>query len=699
MDSQRLLRPKSIALIGGNWTDAVAAGSRAIGYAGQLWRVHPTRPSTPKTHYFRSVDELPAAPDQAFIAVAAPEAVKVAGALQRRGAGGFVCFASGFSELGTEVGTKLTESLLANVPDLPFFGPNCYGIVNFFDRCALWPDQVVGASPARGVALICQSGTLALTMMFNDRSVPIGYIFTMGNQTRLAIEDLIELLCEDERVSAFGLYVEGVKDPERFARAADLARSRRKPIALVKAGRTQTAARTAHSHTGSLAGSDNVFDAYCRQAGIARCETLSALCETLKVLHSGGPLGGRRLLAMGASGGDMAMTADVSRDLQLSFPPIAAAPRAKLRDVLGERVTISNPFDFHTYTWFDPPRQRAVFDTAVSMDVDAVAFVLDCPPEQKADLSSFSVVIDEYVAAAAAACKAALAVRPRSDDNTGPARVALLASLPETMPESIREQCLAAGVVPLQGLREGLEALNLCGAMGECWRQGSRVTMLRPAAAAAGSKTARNLLEREAKQALAAFGVPIPASRQVSVSSAVATAREIGFPVVMKAAAATLAHKSDVGGVILNIRNEVAAEAAAAQLGKLGDQVLVESMVSDGIVEILVGMLVDAQFGLTLVVGSGGVLTELVRDSITLLPSFTSESISAGLQRLAANQLLAGYRGKPAGDVPALIDAILAITNYATANLAVLSELDVNPIIVRPAGKGVVAVDALIRLG
>ena len=699
MDSQRLLRPKSIALIGGNWTDAVAAGSRAIGYAGQLWRVHPTRPSTSATHYFRSVDELPAAPDQAFIAVAAPEAVKVAGALQRRGAGGFVCFASGFSELGTEAGTKLTEALLANVPDLPFFGPNCYGIVNFFDRCALWPDQVVGASPARGVALICQSGTLALTMMFNDRSVPIGYIFTMGNQTRLAIEDLIELLCEDERVSAFGLYVEGIKDPERFARAADLARSRRKPIALVKAGRTETAARTAHSHTGSLAGSDNVFDAYCRQAGIARCETLGALCETLKVLHNGGPLGGRRLLAMGASGGDMAMTADVSRDLQLVFTPIAAAPRARLQGILGERVTISNPFDFHTYTWFDPPRQRAVFDTAVSMDVDAVAFVLDCPPEQKADLSSFTVVIDEYVAAAQMASKAALAARPGADGAPGPARVALLASLPETMPASIREQCLDAGVVPLQGLREGLEALNLCGAMGECWRQGSQVTMLRPAAARAGSKTARNLLEREAKQALAAFGLPIPASRQVSIEAAVATAREIGFPVVMKAAAATLAHKSDVGGVILNIGNDAAAEAAAAQLGQLADQVLVEAMVSDGVVEILVGMLVDAQFGLTLVVGSGGVLTELVRDSITLLPPFTRESIASGLQRLAAHKLMAGYRGKPAGDVPALIDAILAITNYATENLAILAELDVNPIIVRPAGAGVVAVDALIRLG
>jgi len=685
MDLDRLLRPRSIALIGGNWTDAVAAGSRAIGYQGQLWRVHPTRKSTPESHYFRSVDELPGAPDQAFVAVAAPEAIKVAGALERRGAGGFVCFASGFSELGTDAGRALTAQLTASAPTLPFFGPNCYGVVNFFDRCALWPDQVVGGIPERGVALICQSGTIALTLMFNDRSVPIGYIFTVGNQTRLAIEDLIELLCDDHRVSAFGLYVEGIKDPERFAQAAARARASGKPIALVKAGRTETAARTAHSHTGALAGSDRVFDAFCRQAGIARCETLSTLCETLKILHLGGPLGGRRLLVMGASGGDMAMTADVARDLALSFPPLDAVARGRLHDILGERVTIANPFDFHTYTWFDAVRQRALFDTVLGIDVDAVAFMLDCPPERSADLSSFTVVIDEFVAAAAV----------RGD--TPRPRAALLASLPETMPASIRAQCLSAGVVPLQGQRESLEALSLSGAVGETWRSGGVVSLLRPAVPVLAS-ACHNLLERDAKAALAAFGVPVPRFLQVSATGAAAAARELGFPVVMKAAAAELAHKSDVGGVILNIRSAAEAAAAAEHLGTLAEQVLVESMVSDGVAEILVGMLVDAQFGLTLVLGSGGVLTELLRDSVTLLSPFTPAAVSQGLQRLAAYRLLVGFRGKAAGDVPALIEAILGITRYATANLAVLSELDVNPIIVRALGSGVVAVDALIRL-
>jgi acetate---CoA ligase (ADP-forming) len=380
---ERLLRPKSIALIGGAWTDAVAAGNRAIGYDGTVWRVHPTRQSTAHCHYYRSVDELPGSPDAAFIAVPAADAIGVARSLERRGAGGFVCFASGFSELGTTQGHALTQALVTAAPQVPFFGPNCYGVVNFFDRSALWPDQVVGDSPERGVALICQSGTIALTLMFNDRSVPIGYVFTVGNQTRIAVEDLIEALCADERVSAFGVYVEGIKDPQRFSQAAATARAAGKPIALVKAGRTEAAAKTAQSHTGALAGTDAVFDAFCLQAGIARCETLSTLCETLKIFHAGGPLNGRRVLVMGASGGDMAMTADVSRNLGLTFPPFSAAQTAKLREILGDRVTIANPFDFHTYTWFDIVRQRALFDTVMAGGFDLVAFMLDSPPEKK----------------------------------------------------------------------------------------------------------------------------------------------------------------------------------------------------------------------------------------------------------------------------------------------------------------------------
>ena len=676
---QRLLAPRSLALIGGAWADAALAASRVIGYSGEVWRVHPHRPCSDSQHYFRSGDELPRAPDAAFVAAPNHEVPAIAAALARRGAGGFVCFAAGFSETGTSEGERLTRELLASAGELPFFGPNCYGFINFFDGVALWPDQVVGSRRERGVALICQSGTLALNLLFNDRSLPIGCALTVGNQTRLAAEDLIELLADDARVTAFGLYLEGIRDAARFARAAERARTAGKPIALIKAGRTEAATRTVRTHTGALAGADAAFGAFCAQAGIARCESLATLCETLKIFHSGGPLRGRRVLTMGASGGDMAMTADAARHLGLDFAPIPAAAAASLREILSDRVHISNPFDFHTHVWFDRPRQHAMFSVVQRAGFDVVAFLVDCPPEGAADDSAYVSVIEQFAAALPGATT----------------RGAVIASLPESLSRATREKCLAAGVVPLQGQREALEALDLAGAVGETWARGAAVQLHRPRAAAT---CARTLTEHEGKSALAAFGVPVPRSRVVNAGDASAAAAALGFPVVIKAAGGALEHKSEVDGVVLNVRSAAEAAAAAQRLSALSATLLVEEMVSDGVAEVLVGVTVDAQFGQLLVLGAGGVLTELLRDSVSLLPPFTAASIEAALARLKVAKLLAGYRGRPPADVAALVQTVLACARYAAANLERLVELDLNPVIVRPAGLGAVAVDALIRL-
>ncbi len=674
----RLLAPRTIALVGGAWADAVANASRAIGYTGEIWRVHPKRASTAQTPYYRSIDELPGSPDATFVAAPNTEVPNIAAALVRWDAGGFVCFAAGFSETATDQGQRLTQDLVAQAGDLPFFGPNCYGLINFFDGAALWPDQVVGARRDTGVALICQSGTIALNLLFNQRSLPVGYVLTVGNQTRLAVEDMIELLADDERVTAFGLYVEGVKDTERFARAVAKARAARKPIALVKAGRTEAAARTARSHTGALAGADTVFDAFCRQAGIARCDSLATLCETLKIFHVGGPLPGRKVLVLGASGGDMAMTADAARDLGLAFAPIPQGTRQSLREILTDKVTIANPFDFHTHIWFDRPALRAMFSLVQRSGYDAVGFMLDCPPADKADPGSYIAAIEEFIAAVPGA----------------PTRTAIISSMPESLSAETREMCLAAGVVPLQGQRQALEALDLAAAVGEAWAADARVELRK---AARGQGGGRTLGEHEGKAALAAFGVRIPRSSLTHPQDAANAAQAIGFPVVIKAASASLEHKSEIGGVILNIRTRAEAAAAAQTLARLSDTLLVEEMITDGVAEVLIGMIVDPQFGQALVIGAGGILTELLRDTVTLLPPFSAHAIESALRKLAVGKLLSGFRGRPSADVSALVETALACARYAEANVTQLLELDINPVIVRPAGRGAVAVDALIR--
>jgi len=680
---ERLLSPRTIALVGGEWTDQVAAASRAVGFSGELWRVHPTRPSTNGRTYYRSVDELPGAPDAAFVAVPSHAVPAVAAALARRGAGGFVCFAAGFSELGTQTGERLTRELLEASAGLPFFGPNCYGFINFFDGAALWPDQLIGGRVSRGVAVICQSGTIALDILFNDRSLPLGLVLTVGNQTQLSTEELIEQLSADERITAFGLYIEGVKDPTRLARAVERARAAGKPIALVKTGRSEAAARTVHSHTGALAGADTVFDAFCRQSGIARCESLATLCETLKVLHAGGPLPGRRVLILGASGGDMAMTADAARHLGLRFPPLPHATLEPLRTLLTERVSLSNPFDFHTFIWFDRDALRRLFSIVLRAGFDAVGFMLDCPPTPPADASSYLAAIEEFIAAHEGASS----------------RAAVIASLPESLGRATRERCLAAGVVPLQGQREALEALDLAGAVGEVWTSGAAVELRVPGARegspAAGAHT---LAEHEGKLALAAFGAGIPRGLRVPVEEASRAAQSIGFPVVMKIADGQIEHKSELGGVVVDVRTHTEASAAAERLARLGRTVLVEEMVSDGVAEILIGVVRDPQFGQVLLLGAGGVLTELLRDTVTLLPPFTAQGLQSALSRLAIAKLLQGFRGKPAGDVAALVATALACAQYAQAHLDSLIELDVNPVIVRPAGRGAIAADVLIRM-
>jgi acetyl-CoA synthetase len=275
-----------------------------------------------------------------------------------------------------------------------------------------------------------------------------------------------------------------------------------------------------------------------------------------------------------------------------------------------------------------------------------------------------------------------------------------MCSMPESLSAETREMCLAAGIVPLQGQREALEALDLAAGIGEAWSRGGRVDLRMPEIMDDIDACGRghSLAEHEGKAELASFGVKIPRSQVVRARDAVEAAAQMGFPVVMKAASPELEHKSDVGGVVLNIRNREEAQAAVERLARLAERLLVEEMITDGVAEVLIGVTVDPQFGQVLVIGAGGVLTELLRDTVSLLPPFTPGALEAAIKRLSVHKLLAGYRGRPPGDITALVATAMACARYAEANTDSLLELDINPVIVRPAGHGAIAVDALIRL-
>lgn len=677
MDLKRLLRPQSLALVGGAWCDTVAQQCRGLGYAGRLYRVHPTRADSAVERYHRALAALPEVPDCVVLGIQRELTVPALAEARALSAGGAVCFASGFAEAQTDKGRALNRALLEAAGEMPFLGPNCFGFVNFLDRVAVWPDQVGGDPVERGVALLCQSGAISVTLMAQQRELPLAYLVSLGNQARVQQHHLIDALLEDPRVTAIGLYVEALGDLAGFVAATERARAKGIPIAVIKSGRSAAAAQATLSHTASLSGADRLYDALFERLGIARCRSLAELVETLKALHVFGPLKGRRVLFTGCSGGDMAMTADLAEGLALEFPPLPAATQAALAALLGERVPLANPFDFQTYIWYERAKLDRLFAILAGAGYDAVGFLIDHPDPAYCDVSSYESALKAFLEAMLAAKVPAAAV----------------ASLPETLPKRLRRLTLARGAVPLQGLPEALKAVADAAATGAAWAAPKPVAIL-PAAAAAPAHAAS---EGEAKDLLDRIGIATPPRWIGPPEGAAAAAAALGFPVAAKACGPALLHKTEAGGVALGLADPEAVAAAAARLGRLAPAVLVERMVEDAVAELLLGVVADPQFGPTLLLGAGGTEAEMWRDAVPLLLPLEAAQVEAALRRLRIWPLLDGWRGRPPGDVAAVVAAVLALARWLEANPTAVAELEINPLMVRPRGRGAVAADALLR--
>jgi acyl-CoA synthetase (NDP forming) len=674
---RRLLTPRHIAVIGGREAAEVIRQCRRIGFTGPLWPVHPYRESIEGLCCFRDPDALPEAPDAAFIAVPREATISTVAALARRGAAGAVCYASGFAEVGA-AGRVLQQRLVEAAGELAIIGPNCYGVLNYLDGAALWPDQHGGRRIDSGVAIITQSGNLGLNLTMQRRSLPLAYLIAVGNAAGAGVPEIIEALLDDPRVTAIGLHLEGLHDVAAFSRAAVKAHARRVPLVVLKAGSSELGAAVTVSHTSSLAGRDALYDALFARLGIARVHDPASLLETLKFVGIHGGLRGTRIVSGNSSGGEATLVADLAQPRGVLLPPLPDGVRQRLRDVLGERVTIGNPLDYHTYIWGDLTAQTECFTALLSTGFDMHLLTLDLPREDRCSAQDWDTTLEAFIRARRA---------------TG-APASVVSSLPEGLPERVGARLLAEGIAPMQGLVTCLDAVRAAATIGAAYSR--EVAALPPVPSIV--EGARTLDEWQGKRTLAAIGVPVPEGRLVTAGEAVPCADKLGYPVVVKAVSATLAHKTEAGAVALNLAGPDEVAAAVARMADLAPRFLVERMARDAVAELIVGVCHDPQFGPALTIGSGGVLVELVHDTVTLLLPVTRAEIRDALATLRAWHLLTGYRGRPRGDIDAVVEAVAAIARYAGSRADTLHELDVNPLLVLAQGHGVLAADVLIRV-
>ncbi|WP_378948526.1 acetate--CoA ligase family protein [Mesorhizobium sp. ANAO-SY3R2] len=730
---ERLLRPRSIAVFGGAQAAAVVRQCLKMGFPGDIWPVHPTRVEVEGIRTFRSVAELPAAPDAAFVGVNRFLTVEVIAALSARGAGGAICFASGFREVGYDDadGERLQAELVEAAGAMPVIGPNCYGLINYADGALLWPDQHGGqrlAAGARGAAIITQSSNIACNLTMQKRGLPVAFLMTAGNQAQTGLSEMALGLIEDERVSCLGLHIEGFDSVAGFERLSVRARELNKPIVAMKVGRSEQARRATISHTASLAGSDAASDAFLKRLGIARVDTIPSLLETLKLLHGAGPLPGFTLSSMSCSGGEASVMADSVEGRRLRFPALTPEHYARIKTTLGAFVAVANPLDYHTFIWNDEPAMTRTFTAMASGGFDLNMLVLDFPRNDRCSDADWWPTVRAFEAAL------------KAND----ARGAVVGSMAENLTEDHAADLFVRGIVPLQGISEAMDAAEAAATIGEAWarpvaeRVGDSayappsglpaISPFRgeiilaptppPIAAVGGEGTApplpisplegemagrpeggisSKLDEAAAKSHLHDAGLAVPAGRRAaSVAEAIEAAEALGYPVALKALG--VAHKSELGAVRLNLMNGEQVGAAAADLLSLGAGFYVEKMVAGGVAELIVGVTRDPLFGPVMAIGTGGVLVELLKDSATLLLPASRCEIEAALRGLKMFPLLDGYRGRPKADFDAAVDAMVAIAAFVLANADVIEELDINPLIVCGEGQGAWIADALLVL-
>lgn len=667
-DLLRLLNPRAIAVIGGGaWCASIIKAAKMIGYDGEIFPVHPEGKMIAGRQAVRSLTEWSGPIDAAFIGVNRKATIDVVRELRALKAGGAVCFASGFSEAGAELsdGADLQAELVEAAGDMPILGPNCYGFINALEGAAIWPDQHGCSRVERGVAILAQSSNIAINLTMQKRALPISYVVACGNMAQTSQAEIAMALLDDPRVTAIGLHIEGFGDTAEWHALALKAEGKGIPLLALKVGKSEHAQAATVSHTASLAGSHAGANALLARLGIPRVPDIPSFLETLKLLHTIGRLDRASLATVSCSGGEASLAADTAHGRALSFPPLSEPQRKALFEALGPKVALANPLDYHTYIWRDTARMTETFAALAGPDTGITLAIVDYP---HTDATDWACATDAILGAA---------------QQTG-RPYGVVATLPELLPLDVAARFMAAGVVPFMGLTEAITAVEAAALPAAVTPQ--------PPLPGGALGLAETLSEHASKTELSNVGVPVPASlRLTSLEGLAAHLAKLRFPLALKAEG--MAHKSDAGGVALGLMCAEEVQTAAEAMG--GVSWLVEEMATGAVAELLVGVTRDEAHGLLLTLGAGGVLTELLQDTVSMLLPVTAHDIKQALTKLKCAPLLTGYRGKPAANIDAIVETILSVQDYVIAHAPHIGEVEINPLLCTPTRA--VAVDALIR--
>ena len=692
-----LIRPRTIAVVGASATKE-AQGNLVIdnlvarGFKGRLIPVHREATEIQGFEAVRSVADLPDEVDLAVASVPAHAAAQSARELEARGVSAAIYFAAGFTDEDEDDFRRVARNSRMNI-----LGPNCMGLINLSDATFLYPAKTSSRLRPGGVSLLAQSGSAAITVM-NSSDFGFSKIITVGSEFQLATADYLNWLATDPDTSAVGVVMESIQDPEAFAAAAARLNEAGKPLVVLKVGQSQTGSAATIAHTGAMTRDADTYELYFRKHGVVAVNDYDELAATLQCLEAWGRAPGRKRVALaGISGGQTALACDVAEATNLTLsvfsPETGETLRRKLPGTPGR-----NPIDFGAVV-DRTARDSSSAIKAVLADpgVDVLAIVQDsqeCLNERS--LGVYLEVVEEYRRATADSTKPVVAISPTSGETH----------------EALRAEFRKSGIPLIRGLREGLVAIRALDSEFPEPPPARPVANVREIAAEtlealrADLRAQTGQVERNlALRILSAYGVPVVASLCVNdAEEAIARAGEVGFPMVVKIVTPDIAHRSELGGVITGVRDTAMLKRAVAAIEASVRTAAPEARIegfelqteSSGDLEAVVGAVASPPFGSKIVVGSGGTLVELLKDTAQGLTPLAAREADTMIERTVLGARMSGYRKLlPETDRSPLARLVESIARIMEDLGDIIEACDLNPVMIRAQSGNVVVVDAL----